>query len=114
MTVRKIRAFRWAGLNNLFNEFYITMSFSVIINLSRLEVTSIALGFNNVLAAIFGLFVIGLPIFLAVSLNKKWKRVPSKEHVEGGEEEDPTVTKVTNSCVSLGDHSIVDKKVSLE
>ena len=50
-----------------------------------MEVTSIALGFNNVLAAIFGLFVAGLPILLAVSLTKKWKRVPSKEHVEGGE-----------------------------
>ena len=102
--MRKIRAFRWAGLNNLFNEFYIIMSFSVIINLNRMRVTSIALGFNNVLAAFFGLFVVGLPIFLAVSLTKKWKLVPRKEHVEGGEQDDPTVTKVTSSSVSLGDH----------
>ena len=49
-----------------------------MINSSRMEVTSIALGFNNVLAAIFGLLVVALPILLAVSLNKKWKQVPGK------------------------------------
>ena len=113
-TVRKIQDFRWAGLNILFNEFYITICFSVIINLKRMQVTSIALGFNNVLAAIFGLLVAGIPIFLAVSLAKKWKHAPSKEHVEGGEQEDPTGTKVTSSCVSLGDHSIMDEQVILE
>ena len=79
-----------------------------------MQVTSIALGFNNVLAAIFGLLVAGIPIFLAVSLAKKWKHAPSKEHVEGGEQEDPTGTKVTSSCVSLGDHSIADEQVILE
>ena len=68
-----------------------------------MAMTSVAIGINNGLAIVSGLFLVALPIFLAVSLIKKWKRVPSKELVEGGEKTDISLTRLSNKSLSLND-----------
>ena len=88
---KKVKSFRWGGMNDLFYEIYLTLSFSVLINVGKLAVNSFAIGINNVLAIISGLAVVAWPIILAVKLINSWKKAPKNENLaEGGEQEQNT------------------------
>ena len=66
--------FFWAGFNDFFNEIYITMSFAVCINSSRLEFSSTAIGINNVYGICFALFIVFGPILLSKKVYSAWNK----------------------------------------
>ena len=75
---RKIDNFRWGGLNDFFNEIYITMCFTVCINLTELEFREIGIVINNVFALAIGVAIVIVPVYVSIRLFMKWKNLPSE------------------------------------
>ena len=85
----KQQAFKWGGLCDFFNEVYLTMSYSVCINMSDMSIHDASEGVNNTFNAVVGTVLIVGPILIVRALNKGWSvEVPAPTDIEMSEEEE--------------------------
>ena len=88
----KIDDFRWGGLNDFFNDIYITMCFGCCINTSTLlQFSNVGTAINNLFAAIMLTAIVLVPLYISVKLSKLWKLDPKTQEkyqqYEGGQHE---------------------------
>ena len=85
-------SFRWGGFNDFINEIFLTVSFAVSINFSKVDWSTTPMTISNIFAIIMALVIIVVPNFIAIALHLRW-RLETKigqaivEHKEGGEGE---------------------------